>query len=123
MVPAGAKCGSRGGPRGGQNPRKGFGAPLADPYAQPDPTVVPHVDAALRVVCAALNEEDSATDAEHVAGLNGQEVRDAVPAKQVDGVKASLAYLRDRVGVPRDMPLAAARQFRAHLNWAIDVLE
>ena len=33
-----------------------------------------------------------------------------------------LAYLRDRVGVPRDMGQAAAMQFRAHLNWAIELL-
>ena len=39
------------------------------------------------------------------------------------GIMSSLAYLRDRVGVPRDMPLAAARHFRAHLNWAIDIIE
>ena len=32
------------------------------------------------------------------------------------------AYMRDRVGVPRDLPLPAARQFRAHLNWLIDSL-
>ena len=32
----------------------------------------------------------------------------------------SLEYVRDRVGVPRDMSYPAARQFRAHLNWVID---
>ena len=32
---------------------------------------------------------------------------------------ACLAYLRDRVGVPRDMPAPAAAALRAHLNWAI----
>lgn len=29
-------------------------------------------------------------------------------------------YVRDRVGVPRDLPLPAARQLRAHCNWFID---
>jgi len=38
------------------------------------------------------------------------------------GVIASLAYFRDRVGVPRDMRLPAARQLRAHLNWAIGMI-
>jgi hypothetical protein len=37
-------------------------------------------------------------------------------------VVASAAYLRDRVGVPRDLKLPAARQLRAHLNWLIDAL-
>ena len=35
----------------------------------------------------------------------------------------ALAYLRDRVGVPRDMKYPAARQLRAHLNWFVDALE
>lgn len=37
-------------------------------------------------------------------------------------VAASAGYLRDRVGVPRDLPYPAARQLRAHLNWLIDSL-
>ena len=40
------------------------------------------------------------------------------PTGQLD---ACLAYLRDRVGVPRDMGAAAARALRAHLNWAIEL--
>ena len=33
-----------------------------------------------------------------------------------------LAYLRDRVGVPRDMSYPAAMQLRAHLQYLIDGL-
>lgn len=39
-----------------------------------------------------------------------------------DAVVASAMYVRDRVGVPRDLPLPAARQLRAHLNWMIATL-
>ena len=40
-----------------------------------------------------------------------------------DPVVASAEYMRDRVGVPRDLPYPAARQLRAHLNWLINSLE
>ncbi len=46
------------------------------------------------------------------------EVRYSAPTGQLDGC---LAYLRDRVGVPRDMGAAAAMWLRATLNWAVDV--
>ncbi len=39
-----------------------------------------------------------------------------------NAVVASAEYIRDRVGVPRDLPYPAARQLRAHLNWLISSL-
>jgi len=38
-------------------------------------------------------------------------------------IRASLAYVRDRVGVPRDMSYPAARCLRGALNWLRDELE
>ena len=38
-------------------------------------------------------------------------------------VQVSLQYLAERVGVPRDLPLPAARQLRAHLNWFMDATQ
>jgi len=35
----------------------------------------------------------------------------------------SLRWTRDRICVPRDMSFAAARQLRAHLNWAADIID
>jgi glutathione S-transferase len=113
-----AKFAARGGPAGSKNPRKSFGAELADPYAAADEEVQASVDAALRIVCAALMDVETVSPADSM--LN--DLRAAVPAKHVEGVKSSLAYVRDRVGVPRDLPLAAARYFRAYLNWGIDSL-
>ena len=51
-----------------------------------------------------------------------QQLLDVVPASSKDGVASSLEYVRDRVGVPRDLPLAAGRYLRAYLNWGVDVL-
>ena len=45
---------------------------------------------------------------------------DKSDAKTRKDLKKSLAYFRDRIGVPRDMSYPAARQLRAHLNWISD---
>ena len=115
-----AKFAARGGPKGAKNPRKSFGAQLADPYAEPDKDVIPAVDAALRVVCEALCKA-SQDDMETLEAMKSTMKR-AVPPQVVPGVQSSLVYVRDRVGVPRDLPLAAARYLRAYLNWGIDAL-
>lgn len=118
-----AKFAARGGSAGSKNARKSFGAELADPYADPDKNAMPYVDSALRVVCEGLQGSEETED-DHMNYLQGLEEKlsASVPADKVNDVKGSLAYLRDRIGVPRDLPLASARQLRAHLNWAIRAL-
>lgn len=111
-----SKFAARGGPDGAKNARRRFQAELADPYADPDTDVLPAVEAALRVVCAALMDESPSPDS-FVGPL-----RAAVPSDKIAGVVSSLEYFRDRIGVPRDLPLASARYLRAYLNWGIDAL-
>jgi len=92
-------------------------AELADPNAVPSEAVQASVDTCLRTVSLALlngvdqHEETMTKIAEMIVRDGGDTL--------ANGVILSLSYLRDRVGVPRDMKLPAARQLRAHLNWAI----
>ena len=117
-----ARFASRGGPQGSKNPRKGFGAELADPYAAPDEELIPHVDVALRMICAALLAVGPAA---HEAVVNELKagLEEKITKNKAKDVVSALRYLRDRTGVPRDLPLAAARQLRAHLNLAINALD
>ncbi|KAL7534274.1 hypothetical protein ACHAXR_008407 [Thalassiosira sp. AJA248-18] len=117
-----AKFASRGGPQGAKNPRKGFGAELADPYAAPDEALVPLVDTALQLVCYALLAKGGASAHESALAEMKAGLEENIGKEKARDVASALFYLRDRTGVPRDLPLAAARQLRAHLNAAIDVL-
>lgn len=93
---------------------KQFDAPLADPYAVPAVEYVEDMDALLRVVVhALLNGYTNVEGVQTEGGKGGAVSKDLVK---------SLAYLRDRIGVPRDMSYPAARQLRAHLNWMADQL-
>ncbi|CAL8471991.1 g11533 [Coccomyxa elongata] len=97
----------------GKPGRRPVSAPLSDPTATPGETYLDAVDAGLRYVAHALLEGVEAS---------GLQVGDG-KKHPGDPVVASAEYLRDRVGVPRDLPYPAARQLRAHLNWLINSLE
>jgi glutathione S-transferase len=92
-------------------------APLADPNAVSSEAVQAGINSVFEIVSLALldgvdkQDETMARLAKAMIEEGGQEY--------TDSILASIAYLRDRVGVPRDMKLPAARQLRAHLNWAL----
>lgn len=115
---------ARGGSKGGKNIRKPFAAELADPYANPDEEVRPYVDSALRIICKGLlgDQETQEDNLKYLTSLS-EELNVTVPKSMTKDVKASLLYLRDRIGVPRDLPLASGRYLRAHLNWAVTELK
>lgn len=94
-------------------------APLSDPNAIPNEAVTKPVDQCIRVVCGAMldgNVQSQDSEMESIARAIAHEGG----KEYAGGVVSSLAYMRDRVGVPRDMKLPAARQLRAHLNWSIE---
>lgn len=84
---------------------------------KPECIIVP--SAGLRHVATALLDGPQAAAKSLHSGMHSAANGDALPGAPVC---TSVAYLRDRVGVPRDMPLPAARQFRAHLNWLVEEL-
>jgi len=94
----------------------GTRAPLADPRAVPVRALVPLVDAVLRLVAKALLDDDGGGLGEARRQLAALEPGAAEPLRD------ALLYLRARIGVPRDMDYAAARQFRAYLGACVDAL-
>lgn len=95
-----------------------YSAPLSDPNAVSSEAVMMSVDATLRLISLAMLEGSTNPFEKDVAAL-ADGLRKEGGADFANDCANSLAYLRDRVGVPRDMRLPAARQLRAYLNWAI----
>jgi glutathione S-transferase len=102
----------------GEPGKKRFQAPLADPYATPNEKYVPEVDALLRKLVQTLVDDNAIDTFRHgppvlVEGALSRDATDLITC---------LKYLRDRVGVPRDMGFHAALQLRSHLNEIIFAL-
>lgn len=107
-----------------------YSAPLSDPNAASNDSVKSSVDAILRIISnlllngddtvgeAVSKDEPLLNDMNQLAGVIKSQGSDFTK-----DVVDSLIYLRDRVGVPRDMKLPSARLFRAYLNWSIGFLE
>ena len=97
----------------------GTRAPLADPRAVPARTLVPLVDASLRLTASALLGADNDDD-ERLR--DAQRQLSALTPDAAAPLHDALLYLRARIGVPRDMRYADARQLRAHLTACADAL-
>jgi len=93
---------------------------FADPYASPNAEMVPSVDSILRVVATSL----LAGDPQGVRNVRSQvEAETGTPPAGWGKAGDCVAYLRDRIGSPRDMSMPAAKLFRSYLNEAIDALK
>mmetsp|Transcript_7452 Transcript_7452/g.16470 ORF Transcript_7452/g.16470 Transcript_7452/m.16470 type:complete len:552 (+) Transcript_7452:33-1688(+) len=92
------------------NPMK---ASLSDPYASPNEDLIQSVDALLRIAAVAMLRGDASV-ARDARSLAEKEV--GVPPGGWDVAAKCLEYLRDRVGVPRDMQMPAAKLFRGCLG-------
>jgi len=85
---------------------------LSDPYARPNLDVAPAVNVALRAVATSLLHGD----AEFTKNVKEAVVSETqLSAKDLPVVAECIAYMRDRVGSPRDLSMPAAKILRGHL--------
>jgi glutathione S-transferase len=93
-------------------------APLSNPYAKGDEQYREVADFALRKIVHTmlLGSADDEKD-------NKALTKDMITLMPKNEVKKCLLYLRERIGVPRDMTVHGARQFRGHINWFISQIE
>merc|ERR1712151_448111 len=105
------------GPGGGWASGRRDRAELADPGAPVVEALVPQADQVLLVV-ASLLLDGAVPSTDHAALVS----RCAAAGVEKRHLALCCGYLRDRVGVPRDMSYPAARVLRGALNYAIDEL-
>ena len=99
---------------GGKMKGPSVDAPMSDPNLCSNEQYVPLLDGALRHIVhhmLSCSDEDP-----YYPSLPKQ----LLPDSAKSGVKTGLEYLRDRISVPRDMSVHAAKQFRSHINLFID---
>ena len=99
----------------GKKGSRGMSAPLADPYAEPNEDYTEVVGVSLKQILSSMLDF---TAPAHVPFTPSS----TMSTKERDAVKKSLVYLRQRIGVPRDMTIHGARIFRAHINAYLDSL-
>jgi len=95
--------------------------PLTDPNATSNTAVEVGVDQVLQIVALLLLRGISSDFEDNLVQLKAVAIAENDVYAQ-DGIIPSLEYLRDRIGVPRDMRYPTARQLRVNLNWAIKIL-
>ena len=91
-------------------------APLADPTAKANESYTEEVGEALRLILSTMLEFTGPSTVVFPASQS------TLDSKEKEAVKKCLLYLRDMIGVPRDMTIHGARLFRAHINAYIDQL-
>jgi len=88
-----------------------YTAPLADPFAKADPGCKDDTDMLLRMaVTGLLRDQVPKFDAS------------SIPEERRGELAKCVKYLRDRVGVPRDMSFPAAQHLRAYLHHLVEIL-